>query len=503
MGQTSQFDIIFKHKAMKLKYLYIILLIFIMPAKPASAYNFTISGYVYYNYTSVTIPDHKIYFSATDAEITDSAISNYSGYYSITFNLHEDSTYMFHIFTADSCEQGLSNFSKYIYSSIGNHIVDINACIYSNGNCQAVFYYYMLSENTVQFIDTSKGNVTEWFWDFGDNTNSSEKDPIHLYSNNGYYMVSLYIVTEDTCTSIWQNYIFIEHQEYLKGLVKAGPNLLPKGHVFLFEVDPFTQEITPVLNTSFPINLGLFSVPYSYNVPHMLYVIPDFNTPEYYYPEYFPTFSGDEEYWADAALFIPDYTDTVKIDLVKRDSVFYGHGTIKGSINTEQMWNPNMENSCVLLFDTDHKPLKYSFFNYDNTYSLNQLPYGDYYLLVNKIGISATFVLVSISENNPVAEVYFTVDKNEIVTSIPDKEMLNTEQNIFPNPFNNEVTILFTNKHNPEIPIIVYNYSGQVVHSEILSITGNKAQINLTNLCNGIYFIKTPNRTFKVQKTGY
>ena len=43
----------------------------------------------------------------------------------------------------------------------------------------------------VQFYDNSTGPVDTWSWMFGDNQNSSDKDPAHLYSISGVYTVSL------------------------------------------------------------------------------------------------------------------------------------------------------------------------------------------------------------------------------------------------------------------------------------------------------------------------
>ncbi|MFA5212574.1 MAG: DUF2341 domain-containing protein, partial [Methanoregula sp.] len=44
---------------------------------------------------------------------------------------------------------------------------------------------------TVQFTDTSTINPTSWYWDFGDDTTSTEKNPVHTYSTYGTYTVSL------------------------------------------------------------------------------------------------------------------------------------------------------------------------------------------------------------------------------------------------------------------------------------------------------------------------
>jgi PKD repeat protein/Zn-dependent protease len=44
---------------------------------------------------------------------------------------------------------------------------------------------------TVKFHDYTSGNPSAWFWQFGDGTSSTEKDPVHTYRNVGYYTTTL------------------------------------------------------------------------------------------------------------------------------------------------------------------------------------------------------------------------------------------------------------------------------------------------------------------------
>jgi PKD repeat protein len=44
---------------------------------------------------------------------------------------------------------------------------------------------------TVDFTDLSSGEVTSWWWEFGDATSSAEQDPSHQYTEVGSYTVSL------------------------------------------------------------------------------------------------------------------------------------------------------------------------------------------------------------------------------------------------------------------------------------------------------------------------
>ena len=50
------------------------------------------------------------------------------------------------------------------------------------------------------FTNYSVG-ASSWSWDFGDGTKSSDKDPVHVYSSKGNYMVKL-TVTNGTCTHV-------------------------------------------------------------------------------------------------------------------------------------------------------------------------------------------------------------------------------------------------------------------------------------------------------------
>jgi len=53
---------------------------------------------------------------------------------------------------------------------------------------------------SVQFMDNSvdtDGNVTEWFWDFGDGSNSTRENPSHRYLERGSYTFSLTVIDND------------------------------------------------------------------------------------------------------------------------------------------------------------------------------------------------------------------------------------------------------------------------------------------------------------------
>jgi PGF-pre-PGF domain-containing protein len=64
----------------------------------------------------------------------------------------------------------------------------------------------------VQFTDLSQ-NATSWSWDFGDGTNSTEKDPTHIYSTVGSYTVTLAVSNNNGMNSKSATIIVEEYKE--------------------------------------------------------------------------------------------------------------------------------------------------------------------------------------------------------------------------------------------------------------------------------------------------
>jgi PKD repeat protein len=50
---------------------------------------------------------------------------------------------------------------------------------------------------TVNFVDQSTGNPTQWEWDFGDGSRSTEQHPAHTYAEPGTYTVTLKVTNAD------------------------------------------------------------------------------------------------------------------------------------------------------------------------------------------------------------------------------------------------------------------------------------------------------------------
>ncbi|MCD4769421.1 MAG: PKD domain-containing protein [Bacteroidales bacterium] len=85
--------------------------------------------------------------------------------------------------------------------------------VLTSGDCEASFQYEENPGNPFlySFFDSSVGNITSWFWDFGDGEFSFEQNPQHLYPQPGQFLVTLEISDSVTgCFDFHQEFLIID-----------------------------------------------------------------------------------------------------------------------------------------------------------------------------------------------------------------------------------------------------------------------------------------------------
>jgi len=76
---------------------------------------------------------------------------------------------------------------------------------------------------TVQFNDTSTGNVTSWLWDFGDGGTSTSQNPSHEYTDSGSYSVTLNVSNVYGYSAVtWTDYIKVGEEDDSSGSGSSG-----------------------------------------------------------------------------------------------------------------------------------------------------------------------------------------------------------------------------------------------------------------------------------------
>lgn len=95
-----------------------------------------------------------------------------------------------------------------------------NVVVNGSVACEAGFDYMINYDNIRQiaFLDNSTGVINQWQWDFGDGNFSNEKNPVHIYDEEGVYLACLAVAdsTNPDCESQTCSYVYINENYYCK-----------------------------------------------------------------------------------------------------------------------------------------------------------------------------------------------------------------------------------------------------------------------------------------------
>jgi len=103
--------------------------------------------------------------------------------------------------------------SLFIINGDSTCIDDYDELIYvggGQGDCEAYFTYEQEDAYTFNFVNMSEGENLMYYWAFGDDTYSTEENPVHTYNMDGYYLVALMITNEDsTCFDFYEDMVIV------------------------------------------------------------------------------------------------------------------------------------------------------------------------------------------------------------------------------------------------------------------------------------------------------
>jgi PKD repeat protein len=153
------------------------------------------NGYPVANHAVTIMTDSTAGVFYYNVVYTDSA-----GVYYDDVTVMSDSSGVIFVQTLD-CQDYLHQAIVYYSPNSNLYTEDFQICS-SIDACRAAFIYYKDSTNTppfnYHFIDQSIGNITNWYWNFGDGVTSTLQSPYHSYQQAGTYDVCLHISGPDS-----------------------------------------------------------------------------------------------------------------------------------------------------------------------------------------------------------------------------------------------------------------------------------------------------------------
>jgi len=222
---------------------------------------------------------------------------------------------------------------------------------------------------------------------------------------------------------------------------------------------------------------------------------------EYYLPTYYNNDNTASVFWQNADSVLINQSILNKNLYVKRDSS-YGGGYVYGYVTV-----PNFDasaNDGISLFaqsTINNQLYAYNFAKESGFYGINNLPYGTYRVVAQKVGLQNTYSNeFTISALNPnQRDIYLTFlpsDVNDDKVTVPTSIKL---YNNYPNPFNPSTKIRYSIPSTPlslgeelGVRLIVYDILGNEIATlvdEEKSAGTYEINFNADNLASGIYIV--------------
>ncbi|HCY76856.1 MAG TPA: hypothetical protein DHV28_13120 [Ignavibacteriales bacterium] len=366
-------------------------------------------------------------------------------------------------------------------------------------NSKIYFFYYGIYLFDSTFTDVS-GNYTKQL-PKGDYTVAAEKEGYRvIFSGNTpdpYFAQSVVLDSGQTAAVDLQLPPLDNSGYSISGTVidSVYGNPINKGIVVVRKGThtPTLLKQNAALNDS-SVYVGFVKPDGSYNIiveDSTYYFVQAYSS--YYLPTFYNVQNSASVFWQNADSVRIDQTVTNRNLYLERDSS-YGGGGAYGYISLPFLDAQGFDGITVLAKSLANNQLySYNFGKDNGRFYINNLPYGTYQLVAQKIGfpnaVSSEFV---ISPQNP--------NQNEINIQFTLTDVVNEEQIIpseiklypnYPNPFNPGTKISYSINSNQFISIIIFDVLGKEIETlvnEEKPMGSYELNWNAANLTSGVYF---------------
>jgi len=422
---------------------------------------------------------------ATGATVTHTYVGN--GVYTVTLNDTSSSAACNYINSFTDTISSGTYFCDSIHSKVGHFISGTFIMILSN----YINPYPTLSPHKLYI--------------YGDGTSGILGN--HSYSSYGTYLLKMAtdwidtfshtVICHDTATDtvhVDPPAPFIQGNIYFDS---TGPFLSSYDcKVWLISFDTVTNIVTAIDSMA-----TRFSYAFRGTYPVGTYLVKVksiYDTSGY---GYIPTYYVSGMYWNSASKInytrtLYDHADITMLHGTATSgpgfiagNVLYGAGKTTGSGTV----GAPVQGLLIMLLDSKNKLIKQTYTDASGNYAFNNLALGDYTVFPESLGYTTTAAnLISLtSSNSGDTSVNFKQNSRSIYPSYLNVPVIGETRRpiVYPNPVNGPVVVQWDASNSLSATITILNIEGQVVYKTIAHNTSGTANINLSYLPNGPYFV--------------
>ncbi len=368
--------------------------------------------------------------------------------------------------------------------------------------------YYFYGFGGSSSVDTMSAISYEWFIGNGDVVTG--QNFVYGFDESGVYEVCLTITTADGCSATYCQEIVVTvgggggtDGFSICGFVTTGDgfgtdmDLISDIHLFSFSADGTYTFVATQTTMAADSNYYCFN-----DLPAGVYAVQAAVNPEStLYPYYMPTYYGDDLFWIDADLITleSDFYGA-NIDLIDVAG-FPGHGTGGGQIDIYRSDNISghvfnlegepMDGILVMLLNMSDVPLGYQYTSTDGSYAFTDVPFGDYQVYVEHIGMTTEAADITLDEDTPsIPNIDFLMgDGNVVLSAIEELIIIDDQIQLYPNPVQQEAFISLSSLESTDLQIEILDVQGRVHYSQSQAIYAGEQVIQLptADLSKGLY----------------
>jgi PKD repeat protein len=376
-----------------------------------------------------------------------------------------------------------------------------------NNNCFANFLIDSVTYNhtpgAFRFQNYSSGEISSYYWDFGDGTYSNLRNPFHVFTDTGTYNVCLYIETYYSCSHVYCADLVVHNNIppiNIQGNVFAGTSKIPLGMAVLYEKNDNNYK---AINKCI-INNGEYSFDsLSNSKTYIIHAIPEFGLEQIYFPKYLPAYYSDAYLWqSSTSTILPSQTD-YDIYLPAYNEIYFGEAKISGTVFLgEQSWyakpvfhtiwfdsinniDESKASNIVVMLLQNNQIIDFCLTDNQGNYEFNNLPWGEYILKCEKAGMLSQEKNISLNNENPEVFMIDFILRNSIIHTDMPETIEDSEIKIYPNPFNEFIKIESPSSGEKTVYIISVRTRWRFKHT----VVGKSSKLDLSFLEDGVYII--------------
>lgn len=359
------------------------------------------------------------------------------------------------------------------------------------------WFDYEIEELTVDFIgylENSQSGI--YTWEFGDGNSGSGQTVSHTYDEDGIYMVTMTV--EDSlsdCYTTHTDMLWVgdDFSFDVSGYVYLGDSIFADyAYVYLMTFDTINDDLISIADTEIDEN-GYYEFA-GVGTEHCVYFVQaELTDASAWFGDYVPTYHFSALNWVDAWPIFPFPSGYMyNVYMIENETNSMGDGMIAGVVNTEESRSA-LSDVQILLLDESNNPLTYRRTDENGDFDFSDLAFGTYIVYTEIVGIQTTPVTITLSAENPDANVNIVVINGEALLGIeePTSAFIAQVSAIFPNPVTHKAAVVIDMKQDSRVQLSVYNSIGhQVLEQESqLNAGSNRVDFDFSALPKGIYFM--------------